>query len=165
MFEDFRTFVTDGSLTLCESSWYHYVSDTKCSFWQLNNICNLGHNILAFFKYLAKRYLISSITNLVLELPHELPNDLRLRKLGNIRKMSNWVETQPSAQSSFILHFWGLVQFYCISLLFAKYFVQDCRVPAIKISSQLLTYWLTILSRDCLTQLMSISAMFKFQLN
>ena len=54
-----------------------------------------------------------------------------------------WVETQPSAQSSFqklnvdnrfsknmqnyILHFWGLVQFYCISLLFAKYFVQDCR--------------------------------------
>ena len=30
-----------------------------------------------------KRYLISSITNLVHELPHEWPNDLRLRILGN----------------------------------------------------------------------------------
>ena len=36
-----------------------------------------------------KRYLISSITNLVHGLPHELPNNLRLMKLGNIRKMSN----------------------------------------------------------------------------
>ena len=36
-----------------------------------------------------KRYLISTITNLVQVLPHELPNDLRLTKLGNIRKMSN----------------------------------------------------------------------------
>ena len=27
-----------------------------------------------------KRYLISNITNLVQELPHEFPNDLRLRK-------------------------------------------------------------------------------------
>ena len=34
-----------------------------------------------------KRYLISSITNLVHELSHELPKDLR--KLGNIRRMSN----------------------------------------------------------------------------
>ena len=30
-----------------------------------------------------KRYLISSITNLVHELSHELPNDFRLRILGN----------------------------------------------------------------------------------
>ena len=36
-----------------------------------------------------KGNLISSITNLLYELPHELPNDLRLRKLGNIRKISN----------------------------------------------------------------------------
>ena len=28
---------------------------------------------------------------------------------------------------NYILQFWGLLQFYCISLLFAKYFVQDCR--------------------------------------
>ena len=64
--------------------------------------------------------MISSITNLV----HEL-------------------ETQPSAQSSFqklnvdnsckkntqikILHFWSLVQFYCISWACAKYFASDCR--------------------------------------
>ena len=30
-----------------------------------------------------KRYLISSIKNLVHELPHDLQNDLRLRILGN----------------------------------------------------------------------------------
>ena len=40
-----------------------------------------------------KRYLISRISNLVHELPYELPNNSRLRndlrKLGNIRKMSN----------------------------------------------------------------------------
>ena len=36
-----------------------------------------------------KRCLISSITNLVHELPYELPNDLRIRRLGNIKKMSN----------------------------------------------------------------------------
>ena len=30
-----------------------------------------------------KRNVISSIANLVYELPHELPNDLRLRVLGN----------------------------------------------------------------------------------
>ena len=30
-----------------------------------------------------KRNVISSISNLVYELPHELPNDLRLRILGN----------------------------------------------------------------------------------
>ena len=33
-----------------------------------------------------KRNLISSIANLVYELPHELPNDLRLRKSQEIRK-------------------------------------------------------------------------------
>ena len=43
-----------------------------------------------------KRYLISSITNLV----HELPNDLRLRILGIyeiLEKCQMWVQTQPSA--------------------------------------------------------------------
>ena len=39
------------------------------------------------------------------------------------------------------------------------------RVSVIGIFSQLRTYWLTILSRDCLTQLMSISAIVTFQLN
>ena len=34
----------------------------------------------------------------IYELPHELPNDLRLRKLGNIRKVSKRPEWQPSAQ-------------------------------------------------------------------
>ena len=37
-----------------------------------------------------KRTLVSSLANLVYELPRELPNDLRLdfRKLGNFRKIS-----------------------------------------------------------------------------
>ena len=51
-----------------------------------------------------KRYLISSITNLVHELPHELPNDFRIRILGNqeiLEKCQMWVETQTSAQSPF----------------------------------------------------------------
>ena len=34
----------------------------------------------------------------IYELPHELPNDLTLRKLGNIRKVSKRPEWQPSAQ-------------------------------------------------------------------
>ena len=51
-----------------------------------------------------KRYLISGTTNLVHELPHDLPNSLRLRILGNyeiLEKFQIWVETQPSVQSSF----------------------------------------------------------------
>ena len=47
--------------------------------------------------------MISSIVNLVYELPHELPN-LRLKKLGNteiLRKSQIWVETYPSAHSPF----------------------------------------------------------------
>ena len=37
-----------------------------------------------------KRNLISSITNLVYEIPHMLPSNLTdLRRLGNIKKISN----------------------------------------------------------------------------
>ena len=36
-----------------------------------------------------KRNLTSSTSNLVYKLPHQLPNDLRLRKLGNIIKFTN----------------------------------------------------------------------------
>ena len=51
-----------------------------------------------------KRYLISSTANLVHELPHGFPNDLRLRVFRNqeiLEKCQIWVETQPSVQSSF----------------------------------------------------------------
>ena len=51
-----------------------------------------------------KRYLISSITNYVNELPHVLPNDLRLRILENqeiLEKCQILVQTQPNAQPSF----------------------------------------------------------------
>ena len=51
-----------------------------------------------------KRNLISSITNLVQELPHGLPNHLRLRTLGNqkvFEKSLIWQQTQTTAQSPF----------------------------------------------------------------
>ena len=35
-----------------------------------------------------KRWAIITYKHGIYELPHELPNDLRLRKLGNIRKVS-----------------------------------------------------------------------------
>ena len=46
----------------------------------------------------------SSIANLVYKLPHELPNDLRLRILGKKEisvKSQSYVDTQPSAQTPF----------------------------------------------------------------
>lgn len=51
-----------------------------------------------------RRTLISSIINLVYELPHQLLNDLRLESLGNQELIENfqiWVETYRSAQSPF----------------------------------------------------------------
>ena len=48
--------------------------------------------------------MLASIANLVYELPHELPNDLRVRILGNKEmsvKSQSCVDTQPSAQSPF----------------------------------------------------------------
>ena len=49
-----------------------------------------------------KRNSISSITNLLYQLPHELPNDLRIRILGNLEileKSQIRVEAKPSAYS------------------------------------------------------------------
>ena len=72
-----------------------------------------------------KRYLISSITNLVHELPHEFPNDLRLTILGNqdiLEKCQMWQERQPSTQSSFQklnvdnTYFFTLCQIFCPGL-------------------------------------------------
>ena len=67
-------------------------------------VYNLGHNILGLYNVLVqirlttrvKRNVVSSVANLVYELPHKLPNDLRLRILGNkeiLRKSQIWVET------------------------------------------------------------------------
>ena len=36
----------------------------------------------------------------IYDLPHELPNDVRPRKLGNTRKVSNFIEWYHSVQSS-----------------------------------------------------------------
>ena len=55
----------------------------------MGNNYNLGHNILEHYNVLiqtrlttSKANVISSIANLVNELPHELQDDLRLRILG-----------------------------------------------------------------------------------
>ena len=43
------------------------------------------------------------MTKLVHEFPHQLPNDLRIRILGNLEILENcqmWMETKPSTQSS-----------------------------------------------------------------
>ena len=47
---------------------------------------------------------MSSIANLVYELPHMFPNNLRLRTLGNkeiLGKFKIWVETWPCPQPAF----------------------------------------------------------------
>ena len=47
--------------------------------------------------------MISSIINLVHELPHDLPDDLRRRMLGNkeiIGKSQIWMQTKASAKST-----------------------------------------------------------------
>ena len=57
-----------------------------------------------------KRNFISSIANLVYELPHELSKNLRLRILGNqgiLEKSQVLVKTKPSAQSLFFGLFSG----------------------------------------------------------
>ena len=90
-----------------------------------------------------KGNLISSTANLVYELPHKLPNDLRLRKLGIIREISNLgghiaqslvslqelrlCKQQLKNSQKQIPNFSFLVQFYWITPLCSKYFFQDCR--------------------------------------
>ena len=55
------------------------------------------YNILVEIRLTAsKTNVVSSIANLVYKLPHELPNELRLRILGNkemLGKSQIWVET------------------------------------------------------------------------
>ena len=69
----------------------------------VNIDCNSGHNILELYNILlkidspqVKRNLIISIANLVHQLPQELPNDLRLRILGNkeiLEKSQIWMDS------------------------------------------------------------------------
>ena len=58
---------------------------------------NLGHNILELYNVNdIKRNVISSIANLAYELPRKLPNDSRLRILGNkeiLGKSQIWAGT------------------------------------------------------------------------
>ena len=68
----------------------------------INNY-NLGHNILELYNVLVEirltkvnRNVVSIIADLVYELPHQLPNDLRFKILGKkkiLGKPQIWVET------------------------------------------------------------------------
>ena len=83
-----------------------------------------------------KQNLISIITNLVYKVPQELPNDLKIRKLGSTGNISD-LETQPSAQCHFqklnqlkstqkqIAKFSSSAQCCWMSLPCPKYFVQE----------------------------------------
>ena len=56
-----------------------------------------------FFSPQVKRSIIISNIHGIYELPHELPNDLTLRILGNLEisgKSQNFTELWPTAQSS-----------------------------------------------------------------
>ena len=84
-----------------------------------------------------KRNFIYSIANVVYELPHEFPNDLRLRKLGNITKIPNlggdkaqcpvslqeiWLwQQQSKMRQKWISNFSFPVQYYWICLSRSKY--------------------------------------------
>ena len=83
-------------------------------FLDLNSQINYTILVIIFWHFLriqltsesprVKRYLISSIRNLLHELPSELPNDSRFRILGNqeiLEKCQMWVQTQANAQSPF----------------------------------------------------------------
>ena len=101
----------------------------------------------AVFKYRSdspqvQENMISTITNLKYELSHELPNDLRLRILGNIGEIANQggdIAQCPAPFPKIKLWQWQLkitqkqirnfscsVQFYWISLFCSRYFVWDC---------------------------------------
>ena len=55
---------------------------------QFHNILNLFNVYQIFFSPQVKQWAIITYKHGIYELPHELPNDLRLRILGNIRKVS-----------------------------------------------------------------------------
>ena len=101
-----------------------------------------------------KQRLISSIKSIVYELPHQLPNDLRLRILSNQEisgKLQNYQEkivwrqslvpSLPSRNKSFVIaiknHPEAEMQILCSCpflfdfFTFSKYFVQDCRLVSI----------------------------------
>ena len=66
------------------------IAKTKLTLYTIILLYNSGHNILELHNILiqshspqVKQILTSSIVNLVYELPHELPNNLSLRILGN----------------------------------------------------------------------------------
>ena len=90
-----------------------------------------------------KRNMVSSIANLVYELPHELPSDLGLRVLGNGEILGGlkfgWRHSRapslPSRNEALAVavkkrakveNFSCPVQFYWISPFCSKYFARDC---------------------------------------
>ena len=101
---------------------------------------NSGYNILAIYCLSVKVRFVTSFQMLILsitdsELPHELPNDLKLRILGNhkiIRKSQNWVGTRsrmsnlPSKNNFFTIVFKNYantyIKVFCSCLFFLDFF-------------------------------------------
>ena len=74
----------------------------EISYNQFHNILRLFHVYQIFLSLKVERSTIITCTHGIYELPHELPNNLKLRILGNqkmSRKCLNFIESQPSAQS------------------------------------------------------------------
>ena len=76
----------------------------SCTFYLeyfIYNFCN----ILEKFQFTTSKTVLKiKYKNIVYELPHEMPQDAKLRKLGNkeiLGKDQNWMEREPSFQSSF----------------------------------------------------------------
>ena len=107
--------------------------------------CNPGYNILAIYYLSVKVRFVTSVQKLILTitdfgLPHELPNDLKLRILGNhkiIRKSQNWVGTRsrmsnlPSKHNFFTIVFKNYantyIKVFCFCLFFL-YFFNFCQI-------------------------------------
>ena len=110
---------------------------------------NPGHNILELYNILVEIRFTTSKTKLDIqyskldkELPYELSNDLRLRKLGSIQKISNLgghiaqclaslqelrtFQQQLKNTQKQIPNFSSPLQFYWIIPFCSKYFVREC---------------------------------------
>ena len=64
--------------------------------WDFTSTYNLGQNILELYNVLVQIRLTTIKKNMIRELPHELPSNLKLRILGNkeiLGKSEIWVET------------------------------------------------------------------------
>ena len=88
-----------------------------------------------------KRCVIISYKYGIYELPYELPNDLRLRELDNIRKVSdenNLVPRRKKTLEKQKLNFSRSALFHMktrVKIFSLKYFEDDCRCKNLRMNS------------------------------